>query len=104
MEGSDSTNHVCVKAADESLVMQGRQQQRLLPRGGVVASTATKAYLQQKLLQMTVVRLQLLPSPAVMALQRVMLLRVCPPCSWSALLAMVQQVSFIADATIQLTL
>ncbi len=58
--------------------MQARQQQRLLPRGGVGASTATKAYLQQKLLQkllqMTVVRLQLLRSPAAMALQRVMFL------------------------------
>ncbi len=67
-----------VAAADESLLMQARQQQRLLPRGGVVASTATKAYLQQKLLQkllqMTVVRLQLLRSPAAMALQRVMFL------------------------------
>jgi len=63
-----------VAAADESLLMQARQQQRLLPRGGVGASTATKAYLQQKLLQMTVVRLQLLRSPAAMALQRVMFL------------------------------
>ncbi len=69
-----------------------------------MASTATKAYLQQKLLQMTVVRLQLLPSPAMMALQRVVFLKVCHPFSWSALLAMVQQVSFMAYAAIQLRL